>query len=921
MLLLKRPIYAYALLLCVFALASPTYAADYYISLAGNDANAGTSPAAPWQSFARLNSVRLLPGDRVLLRGGDTFSGGMAFDAGDAGSSTSPITITSYGTGRATIAAGTGAGISVYNAAGYAISNLTLVGDGGTASGIVFYSDLAADAKSSYVRIDTVDVSGFGRDGIEIGAWNNHAGFRDVRITNASTHGNARTGIFVYAQLAGSHEQVYVGHVRAYDNPGIPAATSNTGSGIVLSGVSGGVIERSVAHGNGRLCATVGGPVGIWTYDSNDVVIQHNESYDNHTASSADGGGFDLDQNVSNSVLQYNYSHDNDGAGYLLAHAPANDTHRANVVRYNISQNDGRKNSYAGIEVWGRTIDADIYNNTVFVSPALSGRPSAIRVWNAGAPDRRVTALRIRNNILITSGGLPVIDVSASQVSSTNVRFEGNNYYASGSGLRLLWGTSTYGTVADWRNSGQEMVAGVATGFSVDPQLNAAGAGATLDDADRLESIDAYQLRDGSAMIDAGLDLAARFGVSSGSSDFYGAPLPHGAGYDIGAHERTAAVNDEIVLFAVDATKVAGAWRRVADPAAASGALLVHPNAGAAKLSSALASPLNYFELTFVADAGKTYRLWLRGKAESNAWNIDSVFVQFSDSVDAAGAPVWRGGTTSATTVNLEDCDRCGLSGWGWQDNGWGAGALGPIVTFSQPGPHTIRIQTREDGISIDQVVLSARNYLSRAPGSLKNDSTILTTPQAGATTPREIVVFAADVPSANIHGRWTLAEDTTAAGGVALSNADLGAPKIATALASPASFVDVPFNAQAGVSYQVWLRMRADRNSASNDSVYVQFSGAVDASAQPVARIGTQDAAAVVLQDFSGAPIAGWGWNDAGWASVAAPVTFSQAGPQTLRIQQREDGIFIDQIVISPAQYLTKAPGAPTNDTTIVPR
>lgn len=914
----KRLIYLLAL--SAAATATPAYATDYYISRSGNDANAGTSSTAPWQSLARMNSVRLLPGDRVLLRGGDVFTGGLTFDAGDAGSSTAPIAITSYGTGRATITAGTGAGIYVYDSGGYAISNLALVGAGGAASGIVLYSDLPADAKLSYVRIDAVDVSGFGRDGIEIGAWNNYAGFRDVRITNTSAHGNARTGIFVYAQLPGSHEQVYVGHSRAYDNPGIATATSNTGSGIVLSGVNGGTIERSVAHGNGRLCTAVGGPVGIWTYDSNAVVIQHNESYGNHTASSADGGGFDLDQNVSNSVLQYNYSHDNDGAGYLLAHAPANDTHRGNVVRYNISQNDGRKNSYAGIEVWGRTIDADVYNNTVFVSPPPSGSPSAVRVWNSGIADRRVAGLRIRNNILITSGGLSIIDVSATQASGTELRFEGNNYYASGSAMRLIWGSSIYGTLSAWRASGEEMVAGLASGFSVNPQLNAAGGGVTLDDADRLETIDAYRLHDGSPMIDAGIDLSARFGISVGTSDFYGVRLPNGPGYDVGASERTPIGVDEVVLFATDATSVAGAWRRVADPTAARGARLAHPNAGAAKLTAALANPVNYFELTFVADAGKPYRLWLRGTAESNEWSNDSVFVQFSDTVDTAEAPVWRTGTSSSTPVNLEDCAGCGLSGWGWQDNGWGAGALGPLVMFSHSGLHTIRVQTREDGLSIDQLVLSARNYLSRAPGLLKNDSTILA-PVTGATTPQDIVAYAADIQAANIHGGWALVTDATAASGVALANPDRGAAKITTALASPASFVDIPFNAAAGVPYQVWLRMRADRNATSNDSVFLQFSGAVDASDQPVARIGTPAGAAVVLQDSTGAPIAGWGWNDAGWAGLASPFVFSQPGSQTLRIQQREDGIFIDQIVISPARYLTTAPGTLTNDTTIVRR
>jgi hypothetical protein len=35
-------------------------------------------------------------------------------------------------------------------------------------------------------------------------------------------------------------------------------------------------------------------------------------------------------------------------------------------------------------------------------------------------------------------------------------------------------------------------------------------------------------------------------------------------------------------------------------------------------------------------------------------------------------------------------------------------------------------VQIREDGVSIDQIVLSSGRYLNAAPGSLKNDTTIL---------------------------------------------------------------------------------------------------------------------------------------------------------------------------------------------------
>src|SRR3982750_240372 len=361
-----RLLLIFAVFLGVSATAGAT---DYYVSAGGADTNNGTA-SSPFRSLSRVNALALRAGDRVLLRAGDTFTGTLSLDSGDTGTAAAPITIASYNAGRATIYSAASAGISVFNTSGIAIANLNLSGSGGASSGISFYPDLAGDVRLPFVRIDSVDVSGFGRDGIQIGGWNGPAGFRDVRVTNASLHGNARTGLFAYAQLPNSHQQIYVGHVRAFDNPGVPGSTSNSGSGIVLASVDGGTVERSVAYNNGRLCTSVGGPVGIWTYDSTRVTIQYNESFANRTGASWDGGGFDLDQNVSNSIVQFNYSHDNDGAGYLLAQSLATDAHHDNVLRFNISQNDGRANSYGAVEVWGRIVGAQIYNNTVFLSAA-----------------------------------------------------------------------------------------------------------------------------------------------------------------------------------------------------------------------------------------------------------------------------------------------------------------------------------------------------------------------------------------------------------------------------------------------------------------------------------------------------------------------------------------------------------------------
>jgi hypothetical protein len=182
----------------------------------------------------------------------------------------------------------------------------------------------------------------------------------------------------------------------------------------------------------------------------------------------------------------------------------------------------------------------------------------------------------------------------------------------------------------------------------------------------------------------------------------------------------------DIVVYASTAPLKVGAWSVESDATAAGGAKMRHPNANAAKIATASANPANYFEVTFNAEAGRGYRLWMRGKADSNSWANDSVFVQFNKSVTSSGAATWRLGTTSAAEVNLEDCNGCGVSGWGWQDNGYGTNVLGPLVYFSTTGPQTLRVQTREDGFAIDQIVLSPAAYLSASPGAPKNDTRIL---------------------------------------------------------------------------------------------------------------------------------------------------------------------------------------------------
>jgi hypothetical protein len=182
----------------------------------------------------------------------------------------------------------------------------------------------------------------------------------------------------------------------------------------------------------------------------------------------------------------------------------------------------------------------------------------------------------------------------------------------------------------------------------------------------------------------------------------------------------------EIVLWAASGF-YEGTFEEVDDPTAAGDIRGHDKNLGRPKVTTPVAAPANSIRLGFIADPTQTYKLWIRLKADGNNWGNDSVWVQFTGSTDAQGNPKYQTGTASGLEVNLEECSGCGVSGWGWEDDGWGAvNRNGVTVRFPEGGFQSIVIQTREDGVSIDQVVLSSDKYLTTRPGTSKNDTTIL---------------------------------------------------------------------------------------------------------------------------------------------------------------------------------------------------
>ena len=378
-------------------------------------------------------------------------------------------------------------------------------------------------------------------------------------------------------------------------------------------------------------------------------------------------------------------------------------------------------------------------------------------------------------------------------------------------------------------------------------------------------------------------------------------------------------VQGEVVMYARDVTTLSGNWRLEMDASAALGRKLRDPNTGAAKLTAPLAAPTHYVEFQFHAEANVNYRLWIRGRADNDIWSNDSVFVQFSDSVDGTGAAAWRIGSTGAADVNLEDCVNCGVSGWGWQDNGWGANVLGPPIRFATTGMHTLRVQRREDGFAFDQIVLSSSRFLTSAPGPLKQASTVLAHSNGQPAAPvAEVVLHMTD---AQTRGLWRKEARADAASGTVVRHPDAGGAKVVAMPVPAVNYFELTFDAEAGRAYHLWVRGIAEGDYWGNDSVHVQFSDSVDASGAARWRIGGGTSTEVNLEDCSGCGLRGWGWQDNAWGVGVSgmPIYFASTGQHVIRVTTREDGFSIDQIVLSPDRYLTASPGVLKNDTTIL--
>lgn len=472
------------------------------------------------QTVAEANSLRLSAGDTVLFAGGQTYTDAGLAPRRSSGTAKSPIVFTASGAQRAIIEVSSGSGLQL-NSTYAVVSRIHFKGPWDTTMAGAKSPNGVSISGGNNSTLEDCEISGFAAHGIS-------GGVDGLRIVNCHVHDVGWDGI----NVDGGND-LYIGYCTIHDATGF-ARPPHAGSGILIGGVTRAVVEYCEAYSNGTkfMSGEGGGPVGIWSWDSDSVVIQYCESHHNQNGNrGVDGGGFDIDGGDQNCIIQYCYSHDNEGPGYLVAHwdASGGTPTDNNTIRYCISQNDGR--TWQGcISMWSANAahltNTRVYNNVVYTER----KPAASRESGIGAGNV------FYNNIFITGGWAPF-----THGASDHFRFVNNCYWSVDS--FFAFNDRDYRSLEEFRTSGQEMHNGEPMGMQVDPELKDAGAAGTIaDPANMAALLNAYTLLEGSPCVDAGIDLKARFSIDPGARDFFGGAIPRGDGFDIGVHESETPV-------------------------------------------------------------------------------------------------------------------------------------------------------------------------------------------------------------------------------------------------------------------------------------------------------------------------------------------------------------------------------------------
>ncbi|QWW70782.1 right-handed parallel beta-helix repeat-containing protein [Rhizobium sp. WYJ-E13] len=229
--------------------------AVYYVNSAtGSNSNTGTGENSAFATLSKVESLRLQPGDSVLLAAGSVFN--EQFDLKYSGSTTAPITIGSYGEGEApVIHSSAGNGIASQYTSNIVIENIKIADTAGAAiwaSNVsnwtvnnvdVEHTGLSGSGSITFrtgqnITIENSRISDVNSDGMWI---EKVTGVNLINNTVTNSHGKTADAI----QLDNSSNVLISGNTLDQTNAASPKGV------LVLGTVQNAVVENNTLLGGG----------------------------------------------------------------------------------------------------------------------------------------------------------------------------------------------------------------------------------------------------------------------------------------------------------------------------------------------------------------------------------------------------------------------------------------------------------------------------------------------------------------------------------------------------------------------------------------------------------------------------------------------------------------------------------------------
>lgn len=469
----------------------------YYVdAIDGSDADRGTTPEAAWQTLNKVNVTTFQPGDAILFKAGGAWSG-MLHPKG-SGADGQPIRIDRYGEGPKPLIAGDGvdAAVYFYNQEYWEVRNLEITNtaaEAGQRRGIHVSGDSGDDWNNlreyrhfvfEHLEIHSVkgeQGGGWHSGGIIVWSPTWNFAVSDVVIKNNKIYSLDSVGIYLNGASRLFSSGNTIQNNTIYDI---------SADGAVLLNTTDGLIEHNVVFDTHKRAS--GYHVPLWTWGTENAVIQYNEVF--NTYPGGDAMAYDSDFRSIGTKIQYNYSHNNAG-GFVLAINDGTDStnfNRDTIVRYNISQDD----RHTIFTLAGPIENTLIHNNTIYISEQHDTRVIASGSWGGYAKDTY-----FYNNIFVNHG-----TGGYSFGQSTNNVLDSNLFYG---------------------NHPADVLAMDANKITMKPMLASPGSASI-----GRETAIGYQLLQGSPAIGAG-----RMIPDNGGLDFWGNPVPAHMNPNIGAYE------------------------------------------------------------------------------------------------------------------------------------------------------------------------------------------------------------------------------------------------------------------------------------------------------------------------------------------------------------------------------------------------